>query len=152
MNFNFDPKNPPVSVEFNGVQYRLMGAGRYYLSQSTTNEGRVGAKGLHVAIWEEHHGKKVPPNHCIHHVDGNCMNNEPENLECVPAAKHFAEHGKRNWNDPAFREKGETQLDSIRDKASEWHRSEAGKAWHREHAKYLEKAWNFREVRKCLVS
>lgn len=52
--------NKPEEVIFNGVTYKLMGAKRYYLSQSKTNDGRKGAKGLHVAIWESYNHKNVP--------------------------------------------------------------------------------------------
>lgn len=61
----------PEEVVFNGVAYKLMGAKRYYLSQSRTDAGRKGAKGLHVAIWEFYNHKKVPSGYCIHHKDGN---------------------------------------------------------------------------------
>ena len=116
----------PQTVMFNGTEYRLMGAGRYYLSQSTTNEGRRHAKGLHVAIWEFYSGKTVPQGYEIHHKDGNVFNNSFENLECVPRAEH-----RKITNYKTERVK--KHLDSIRDLAADWHRSEEGREWHRKH-------------------
>ena len=62
------------TIIFNGVEYRLLSGGRYYLSQSTTNDGRRHAKSLHVAIWEYYNKKPCPKGYEIHHIDGNCSN------------------------------------------------------------------------------
>ena len=118
----------PETVEFNGVTYRLMGAGRYYLSQSTSNEGRRHAKGLHVAVWEFYSGKTVPDGYEVHHKDGNYFNNDYSNLECMPRAEH-----RRITNYAT--ERAKKHLDEIRPLASAWHRSEEGREWHREHGK-----------------
>lgn len=83
-----DKSNPAEKVTFNGVTYRLMGSRKYYLSQSTTNEGRKAPKGLHVAIWEFFSGKTVPQGFHIHHKDGNTFNNEFSNLECLSRNEH----------------------------------------------------------------
>lgn len=139
-------------IVFNGITYRLMGAGKYYLSQSTTNAGRVGAKGLHVAIWEYYSGKVVPPGHCVHHKDGNTFNNDFDNLECVEVKNHASEHSKRNLESEEYREKNRKSLIVAQEKAREWHGSEGGREWHRAHtACSLAKAWAFREGRNCLV-
>ena len=70
----------PETVVLNGILYRLMGTKRYYLSQSSSNTGRKGAKGLHVASYECHTDKTVPKGHVVHHKDGNPFNNSIENL------------------------------------------------------------------------
>ena len=118
----------PETVEFNGVVYRLMGGGRYYLSQSTSNEGRRHAKGLHVAIWEFYSGQKVPDGYEVHHKDGDPLHNEYSNLECVPRAHH-----RKISNYKTDRVK--KHLDEIRPLASAWHGSEEGVAWHRQHGR-----------------
>ena len=122
------------TITFNGVEYRLMGSGRYYLSQSKSNEGRRGAKSLHVAIWEFYNRQEVSEGYCIHHKDHNTFNNDISNLECVPIKQHLSEHSRENWQSPEYRKKmADTQY--IRCKAaSEWHRSEEGREWHRKHA------------------
>lgn len=139
-------------IVFNGVTYRLMGSGKYYLSQATTNAGRIGAKGLHVAIWEHYSGKTVPPGYCVHHKDGNPFNNDFENLECVERKKHLSEHARRNQENPEYLEKNKRSLLIAKEKAKEWHGSDEGLEWHRKHtACSLAKAWAFREDRICLV-
>ena len=45
---------------------------------------------LHRVIWESQKGK-IPLNHIIHHIDGNPLNNDIQNLESIP----IQSHGKR---------------------------------------------------------
>lgn len=114
-------------IVFNGVKYRLMGTGRYYLSQSTTNKGRIGAKGLHTAIWEFYSGQKVPKGFCVHHKDGDVFNNDFKNLECISRAEHFEKHREeliKRCQSPEHLE----HLEKIRELASEWHKSPEGRA------------------------
>lgn len=122
----------PEEVVFNRVTYKLMGAKRYYLSQSKTDAGRKGAKGLHVAIWEFYNHKKVPSGYCIHHKDGNPFNNDIRNLKCISSHIHFSEHGKNNWENKEYCKRGEKQLDEAREKAAAWHKSPEGLKWHQE--------------------
>ena len=119
----------PKTITFNGVEYRLMGAGRYYLSQSTSNEGRKHAKGLHVAIWEYYNGQEVPDGYEIHHKDGDTFNNDISNLECVSHGEHRKLHPVKDM------EKQKEHLERIRPLAAEWHKSEEGHEWHVQHAK-----------------
>ncbi len=122
----------PEIIVFNGVEYRLMGGKRrYYLSQSSTNEGRRHAKGLHVAVWEFYSGQTVPPGCDIHHKDGNPFNNEYSNLECVPRSKHHSEHSAKNPYNGS--EAQREHLDSVRELAAQWHRSPEGREWHKGH-------------------
>ena len=78
----------PETVIFNGKEYKLMGTGKYYLSQARSNKERKNAKGLHVAIWEFYSGKTVPKGYIVHHKDGNPHNNNFENLECISRDEH----------------------------------------------------------------
>lgn len=118
----------PKRVEFNGVTYALMAGGKYYLSQSKTNAGRKNPKGLHVAIWEYYSGKKVPKGYEIHHKDGNTHNNNFDNLECLSRCEH-RKTVKQN------KEKCRKHLEEVRPLATEWHRSEEGRAGHREQSR-----------------
>lgn len=125
-----DTLNKPKEVIFNGIIYRLLGKGKYYLSQSNTNAGRRNAKSLHVAIWEFHNNKTVPKGYCIHHKDENVFNNDISNLECKKENEHLSEHGKKNWKNKEYRERGIQQLNKIREKATDWHKSPEGLMWH----------------------
>ena len=51
--------------------------------------GRKVAK--HVAVWEAANGPK-PPNHDIHHIDGNGKNNALSNLVCLSKSEHQRLH------------------------------------------------------------
>jgi endogenous inhibitor of DNA gyrase (YacG/DUF329 family) len=123
------------TITFNGSEYRLMGARKYYLSQAKITSERKGAKGLHVAIWEFHNGKSVPEGFCIHHKNGNTFNNDIGNLECIPIKKHLSDHAHKNMQNPEYVKKNRNSLDVAREKASEWHRSEEGRKWHSENSK-----------------
>src|SRR3990167_10451676 len=48
---------------------------------------------LHRAIWEDNFGK-IPKGFHIHHKDGNTLNNEIENLECIDGKEHSKLHYK----------------------------------------------------------
>lgn len=124
----------PKTIEFNGTRFQLMGRGKYYLSQSRSNEGRKGAKGLHVAIYEHFNQVEVPKGNIVHHKDGNPFNNAPENLEMMTRQDHF-EHHKDDMMKYNQSEKQKKHLAKVRPKASEWHKSEKGREWHREQAK-----------------
>ncbi len=127
----------PKTVVFQGVKYNLMGGKRkYYLSYTTNPKDRKGAKGLHVATWEFYNGKNVPQGYEVHHKDGDTLNNSIDNLECISYKEHKKAHAKATEE----RNKSEKQLvhlEKIREKASEWHKSEEGKKWHTENIKKI---------------
>lgn len=50
----------------------------------------------YVKIWQDYHGKKLPSNMEIHHIDGNRQNNQPENLLAVTIDEHLNIHKKQN--------------------------------------------------------
>src|SRR3990167_472020 len=87
---------------------------------------------LHRQIWIDNFGT-IPPKHHIHHKDGNPLNNETYNLECISAFTHLSEHGKSSGRQEHLQE-----LARIgRESAKAWHGSDEGRAWHREHAKLV---------------
>src|ERR1700743_2954055 len=124
----FDPNNPPETVEFYGVTYRRMGGQRkYYLSQAKRNADRKNPKGLHVAIWEKHANQGVPPGYEVNHIDRDTFNFSFDNLECLPKSVHRSL--------PKTTTKAVLDnLERIRPMATEWHRSEEGRSWHRKNA------------------
>jgi len=123
------------TIIFNGIEYKLMGAKKYYLSQTKINSQRKGAKGLHCAIWEFNNKMAIPKGHCIHHKDGNTFNNNIENLECIETKLHLSEHSKNNFKNEEYRNNAIKTLRDNSDKAAEWHRSEAGLKWHSENSR-----------------
>ena len=103
---------------FDGGLYRLWPSEKY-LSR--------GGKKLHRDVWALAFGP-IPKGCHIHHKDSNPRNNQLNNLECLPASLHLSETSRRN---NALRTEHFTP--EARAKASDWHRSEEGRLWHRRH-------------------
>lgn len=111
---------------FNGKNYYK--CGRYY----SRPIGRSHREQLHRAVWEFHNGP-IPPGtqwH-VHHLDGNTSNNCLSNLELISGQEHASRHMQEPNRKAASRESIKIAIAA----APEWHRSEAGLAWHQEHAK-----------------
>lgn len=96
---------------------------------------------LHRRIWKDHYGE-IPPNHHIHHKNGDSTDNRIENLECISKKDHHKLHFDR--------EKQTRILHKARDAASAWHRSEYGR---KVHSKMGKESWNKREPikRVCVI-
>jgi hypothetical protein len=110
---------------FNGVTY-------YRYPESKQESDRKYFKRrrgyLHRDVWELHHGK-IPDGYEIHHKDKDTSNNAIENLELVASEQHI-----RLYHCGSTPKK-KTHLERIRPLTKEWHASEEGREWHREHAK-----------------
>ena len=125
-----------------GYKFRRDSKSGYYLSSKKIGVSRLR---LHVYVWIKHNGD-IPKGHQIHHKDENKDNNEIDNLDCMTKKAHLEWHG-RNASDE-LKEKWRDNLNKIRSKASEWHRSEEGRAWHREQAKKTISKENYTYVSK----
>ena len=109
---------------FNGVKFTRDEKKGYYLNSTLR-------KRMHRYVWEFYYGE-IPEGFHIHHKDKDKTNNDIENLELIPFSAHAKLHNK---------EKAETKYDEIienleknaRPKAIEWHQSNKGKQWHKEH-------------------
>ena len=127
-------------VEFNGIQFtrfpnsKSRSFRRYYYP-IVNGRWLKGVQALHQEIWKAAHGP-IPEGCHIHHKDDDTLNNALENLECLTRKRHCEEHAAK------FRTARQIHIDSVREKAAEWHRSEAGRAWHAEHAR---KGWENRQ-------
>lgn len=94
---------------------------------------------LHREVWEQERGK-IPDGWHVHHKNEDKGDNRIENLECLSAQDHLSLHGYTSpWVGSAANLE---QLDSLRDKAAEWHCSPEGLAWHSEHGR---KSWEGRQ-------
>ena len=124
-------------IEFNGIKFRRypdsphMQHRKYYKPHA--GHIKNGVQSLHTEIWKAKYGP-IPAGYHVHHKDGDTLNNDLSNLECISAAEHAAKHreersryGKSPANQPG--------LDAAREAAKAWHASPAGKAWHKQHAK-----------------
>lgn len=86
---------------------------------------------LHRDVYEAAHGP-IPAGHVVHHVDHDPLNNDPSNLAAVPMDEHSGEHTREFLSVPENLERMRQHMDRARESASEWHRSDAGRAWHSE--------------------
>ena len=80
---------------------------------------------------------EIPEGFHVHHVDGNTANNNPENLVAIHPEEHLqitVEGWKRRGGSWKDQEAMAEHLDKIRPLTKEWHGSEEGLRWHREHA------------------
>lgn len=57
------------------------------------NKGRP----QHDVIMEEHIGRKLLPNECVHHIDRNRRNNDLKNLRLMTKVEHARLHAKENY-------------------------------------------------------
>lgn len=89
---------------------------------------------LHRDIYAATHGQ-IPEGYDVHHKDGNPLNNDISNLEAIPEGDHYRLHAAELNNDPEFVAWRRAHFDRIRPLAAEWHRSEEGREWHREHGR-----------------
>lgn len=126
------------SVEFNGITFRrypdsaVASHRRYFSPGGQWIKQGVGA--LHQEVWKAHHGP-IPPGWHVHHR-GDYGDNSIDNLECLPRAAHEQEHSaSRSAYGTSARQLA--HLDRIRHLASAWHRSPAGREWHRQHARNI---------------
>ena len=76
--------NPPRGVADGGRGYL-----RYTIGP---NAGRQ----VHVVIMEENIGRKLLPNECVHHINGNKQDNRIENLRLMKVGEHSTLHNSLN--------------------------------------------------------
>lgn len=83
------------TIVFNGIRFHRRPDSkhkhhrRYYWPHDSHRKRGVGA--LHVEIWKFHNGT-IPKGNHIHHIDGNTLNNDINNLACLTPAEHGAAH------------------------------------------------------------
>ncbi|MEA4811166.1 MAG: HNH endonuclease signature motif containing protein [Anaerolineaceae bacterium] len=111
---------------FNGRLYHLKQSQGYYFWR-----GYKCGSSLHRDVYAFYNGD-IPKNHDIHHKDGNRANNEITNLECILSSAHLSNHlfsrskDLRDYTNKVLKEKALPA-------AIEWHKSEVGRAWHKQH-------------------
>lgn len=88
-------------------------------------------KRLHIYVWEYHNGCEVPKGYEIHHKDLNKDNNDISNLICIPSKEHKHIHSLL-LTDEQRASRRANMNEKARPKAIEWHKSEEGRAWHKE--------------------
>lgn len=119
------------TFEWNGLVWRRWPestrlSSRAYFKNKTT--------WLHRAVWEHHYGP-IPKGFHVHHKDGNSLNNDISNLECMAPGEHHRHHGAAASDD--VKAKRLAALGKAQLAAAKWHSSPKGREWHRRHAKAI---------------
>lgn len=144
-----DTTGGPSRVEWQGRRYYLnarRSGGYYYPSGKLAGEAK--RPGLHQEIYRAAHGP-IPDGWVVHHKDDNSLNNDPANLQAKPRGKHQAEHMAEAYQSPTYRAAVAAQLaETAGPLAAEWHPSEEGRAWHRQHAQEM---WSDENRERMLV-
>ncbi len=79
-------------IEWNGKRWHVYGDGRGAYYQRTDKRVKPNkTRRLHRAVYEHHHGE-IPKGFDVHHGDGNKLNNDIENLECIEHGEHKSLH------------------------------------------------------------
>ena len=112
---------PKKYIWFDGLKFTRDEDTNYYLNSA------IGER-LHRYIWKHYKGD-IPEGYHIHHINGDRLNNDIDNLKLVKAEEHARIHGKERFeNDKEwfkrFHPKG------IED-AKDWHKSKEGIEWHK---------------------
>lgn len=125
------------TIVYKGIRFRRYPDSPHATHRRYYNPGpadRVnGVDSLHREIWKDHHGP-IPDGYDIHHRDDDPLNNQIDNLAAITREEHRAIHAEA-LHERVTSAAHLAHLAAIRDKAAEWHRSEEGRAWHREHGR-----------------
>ena len=132
------------TAEYNGYKFTRDNATGYYLSAKPIDGKR---RRLHVYVYETETGEKVPDGYQIHHKDEDKRNNEISNLVCMTEHDHLSYHSKKNLAENA--EHKEKFIERGIEAAKEWHKSDEGKKWHREHWQKMNGALFIEREHKC---
>ena len=111
-----------------GYKFRRDKKTGYYLS---TREIGGKRKRLHVYIWETNNGP-IPAGYEVHHKDRDKTNNNLSNYELLSSLEHTKRHAEEMTEEARARA-AQNLEDKARPKACEWHKSEAGREWHKVH-------------------
>lgn len=121
----------------------------YFENKKFTRDDKTGYylnstihKRMHVYVWEYFNGK-VPKGFCVHHIDHNKANNDISNLKLIEMREHAILHGKL-LTEEQRQNRRDNLTENARPKATEWHKSKAGREWHSEHAKQQAQNWEYR--------
>ena len=118
-------------VVYNGVRFYRYPNSKSYTGRHYFTPGFKRKKGidwLHRQIWKDQHGD-IPNGYHIHHKDGNTLNNDISNLEAIEGRKHLEYHWK--FKSVKTQQWLLKHIEDIRPAASNWHRSDEGREWHR---------------------
>ncbi len=127
-------------VRFMGIVYRRYPGSRRASDRSYFRAGigdvRKGRSYLHRDLWVAVHGG-IPDGFEVDHKDGDTLNNIADNLQLLTSSEHGKKHGGESSERgrKRFATMDPSKRADMLAKAAEWHRSEQGKEWHRQHGR-----------------
>lgn len=114
----------PKFVYLDGLKFTRDDKTGYYLNARTH-------KRLHRYVWEKFNGE-IPEGFEIHHIDGDKDNNDISNLIIMEKRWHARLHSLNKAN-TMYDRIIDNLNNNARPAACEWHGSEKGRRWHKEH-------------------
>lgn len=127
-------------IVLDGMSFIASGRDYYYNSNKRIY--------LHRYLWEKENGK-IPEGCEVHHIDGNKRNNSLENLEVLTVHEHRERHSNE-MTDDRRQWLRENMLNKALPAAIEWHGSEQGLEWHKEHYEKYSHLFHTVVESKCL--
>ena len=131
---------------FDGKTFTRDDSTGYYLCASKSADGR--RKRMHVYVWEYYNGS-VPADYHVHHKDEDKSNNDISNRELKMGTEHLSFHGKEKFEKNM--DKALKHLEEIRPMTKEWHKSDEGHEWHKNHYEKMKERLYQKQNFKCLV-
>lgn len=120
-------RTDPTHLEFDGLPYHFDG---HYYTRLIDGKRVM----LHRMVWEYHNGPINDGKMHVHHLDKDVHNNVISNLQLICGREHQSMHAseedRREWA-------RQNMLENAHPAAAQWHGSEAGIEWHKEHAKQI---------------
>lgn len=141
------PHNPKSDyIVIDDIWFYKETRGRYYLGNVPDETGKRHPVRAHVYVWEKHNGK-IPNGFSVHHLDKDPRNNDISNLALMSYSSHSSHHAKENADKAR-----KTMNEIVRPAAIEWHQSEEGSEWHKQHYDDVtSKVWNKLVTKTCTV-
>lgn len=133
------------TAAFNGYTFKKDKKTGYYLSSKPINGKR---KRLHVYVWEFYNGD-IPAGYEVHHIDHDKDNNEIKNFELLSREEHRKRH-ILEMSEETKEKLRKNLFENAIPASKEWHKSEAGRAWHKQHYDQVKDALHKTCEHKCL--
>ena len=92
----------------------------------------------------------IPSDKAIHHIDGDKLNNDIDNLLMMDGGDHQAYHTNKRLSVPGEMKKQMGYMSLAQEAAKEWHGSEDGNKWHKEHYDKMKDKMNVEKEFICV--
>ena len=102
---------------------------------------------LHRYLYESKYGE-LPSDVHVHHIDGNKDNNNLDNLIAMLDSDHLTLHGALLTDEQRQRLRDNMET-NARPAACEWHGSDEGRKWHKEHYEQMKDALHAKKRFEC---